>query len=309
MSLLRIAAIDFLNPAPLMWNFEHPPEAEVLAGRYWIEKMTPAECAARLGSGQADIGLIPIAAYARMPGLAVVPGCTIASLGAIRSILLVLRSPSSSAQFAPDKLVASNEPDPITPAIASALAQVRSVALDTASRTSAMYTRILFRKYWQREPEFLPHPAQLDPMLRAADAALLIGDPALFALEDRAARERRTGQRLAYLDLGQAWRDQTGLPWVSALWAVRQAALADSTLARQVTADLLASRDAGLTHRPALAAEWSARLGLPLATVTAYLTRNIHYMLDEPCLQGIARFYSDARECGLIDHEPKLNFL
>ena len=204
---------------------------------------------------------------------------------------------------------AGSEPDPYTPSILDALRAVRSVALDTASRTSATYTRILFGKYWQMTPRFLPCAAQLDRMLLAADAALLIGDPALFALEDRAAREARTGERLVYLDLGHAWQQQTGLPWVSAVWAVRRAALEDPGLARMVSSDLLASRDAGLRNLPALAVEWSARLRLPLATVETYLTRNIHYVLDEPCLAGIARFYADAVECGLIDRAPDLDFL
>ena len=310
MSLLRIAAIDFLNPAPLMWHFEHQPEAERLARRYAIEKMTPAECAARLERGEAELGLIPIASYAALPGLAIVPGCTIASLGSIRSILLVVRAGAAGlSAHGPDLIDRTeSEPDQPAPDVLEAIRSVRSVALDTASRTSAMYTRILFRKYWRGEPGFLPHKADLDSMLETADAALLIGDPALFALEDRAARERRTGERLFYLDLGQAWRQQTGLPWVSAFWAAREAALPPSE-ARTLTDDLQASRDAGLAHLPELAAEWSTRLRLPLSTVRTYLGRNIHYVLDEPCLSGIARFYADAAECGLIGGQPELRFL
>ena len=309
MSLLRIAAIDFLNPAPLMWHFEHQPEAERLARRYAIEKMTPAECAARLERGEAELGLIPIASYAALPGLAIVPGCTIASLGSIRSILLVVRAGAAGlSAHGPDLIDRTeSEPDQPAPDVLEAIRSVRSVALDTASRTSAMYTRILFRKYWRGEPGFLPHKADLDSMLETADAALLIGDPALFALEDRAARERRTGERLFYLDLGQAWRQQTGLPWVSAFWAARRSAVASA--AQAVAEDLQASRDAGLANLAALAEEWSARLGLPLATVQTYLGHNIHYILDEPCLRGIARFYADAAELGLIDRQPELSFL
>ncbi|HVU45887.1 MAG TPA: MqnA/MqnD/SBP family protein, partial [Terracidiphilus sp.] len=89
---LRVAAIDFLNPAPLMWDFEHPPLDQALAERYRIDRMLPSECAARLASGQADIGLIPIAALATTPGLGILPGCTIASKGRVRSLLLVRRA-------------------------------------------------------------------------------------------------------------------------------------------------------------------------------------------------------------------------
>jgi len=91
-SRLRIAAIRFLNPAPLMWDFEHPPLDKELASRYKIDLMLPSECADQLASGAADIGLVPIAALATIPGLRVLPGCTIASKGRVRSLLLVHRA-------------------------------------------------------------------------------------------------------------------------------------------------------------------------------------------------------------------------
>jgi chorismate dehydratase len=324
-----------------MWNFEHPPEAQQLRTRYSIQKMTPAQCAQQLRTGQADLGLIPIAEYATIPGLAIVPGCNIASLGAIRSILLVVRPASRPLAGAPSRAGLGNRrpalppailfasspaaqasptnPDALTPAVLEDLLAVQTVALDTASRTSAMYTRILFAKYWNRTPRFLPHSAELDTMLASADAALLIGDPALHALEDRAAREQRTGECLHYLDLGAAWRAQSGLPWVSAFWAVRTAALSEPAPShsalphpatiQQVTRDCTASRDAGLAHLPALADQWSERLRLPRATIETYLCHNIHYTLDPACLQGIAGFYADAEECGLIPSQPPLHFL
>jgi chorismate dehydratase len=157
---LRIAAIGFLNPAPLMWDFEHPPLAEVLERRYRIDRMTPAECAARLGDGRADIGLIPIASLATMPELRVLPGCTIASKGRVRSLILVHRAKQ-------------------------ALSELRSVAADTASRTTLAYARIMFHKWGNGGVPFVPLAADLDVMLARADAAILIGDPALLALEER----------------------------------------------------------------------------------------------------------------------------
>ncbi|MGH9560524.1 MAG: MqnA/MqnD/SBP family protein, partial [Terracidiphilus sp.] len=154
---LRIAAIGFLNPAPLMWDFEHPPLADKLARRYRIDRMTPAECAARLASGQADIGLVPIAALATSPQLRILPGCTIASKGRVRSLLLVHRA-------------------------GHALAELQSVAADTASRTTIAYAHILFQKWGNRAIQFLPMAGDLDAMLDRAEAAILIGDPALLAL-------------------------------------------------------------------------------------------------------------------------------
>ncbi len=91
-SRLRLAAIRFLNPAPLMWDFDHPPLAVPLAERYDIESMMPAQCAERLANGTADLGLVPITAFAHSNNLRIVPGCAIASKGAIRSLLLIVRA-------------------------------------------------------------------------------------------------------------------------------------------------------------------------------------------------------------------------
>lgn len=282
---LVIAAIDFVNPAPLMWDFEHEPRKSELAQRYSIVSSTPAECAQRLSSGAADIGLVPVAAYASASGQSIIPGCAIASLDHIRSIILVVRG---------DRGVAG----------------VKSVALDTASLTSATYTRILFNKLWKISPAFLPHAADLDAMLAAADAALLIGDPALLALEDRGHRRERTGERLDYIDLGREWRAWTGTPWVSAFWAVRDAAFSSATVTPgQLGHDFERSRDHGLAHIEELVSEWSARIAVPAATLRTYLTHNIHYVLDEACLEGLQLFYRYAAECGALPPPPQLKFL
>jgi chorismate dehydratase len=282
---LKIAAINFLNPAPLMWDFEHEPGKSRLAERYSIHQTTPAGCADELTQGTADIGLVPVATYAFAPSLVVVPGCAIASLGDIRSILLVVRH-------------------------ADGVKGARKIALDTSSRTSAVYTRILFHKYWNLAAEFVSHAPDLDAMLKAADAALLIGDPALLALEDRAAREERTGERLIYLDLGHEWHALTGSAWVSAFWAVRPEGLRDAGVSADAAArDFQQSRDNGLAHIDDLVAEWSARLAVPAETIHTYLTRNIHYHLDEACREGLQLFYRYGMECGALPAVPDLRFL
>ena len=87
-------------------------------------------------------------------------------------------------------------------------------------------------------------------MLAVADAALLIGDPALLALEDKDARAARTGEQLLYLDLAHEWHGFTGLPWVSAFWALRPDALEETgACATELVEDLQSSRDHGLAHR------------------------------------------------------------
>ena len=287
---LRVSAIHFLNPAPLMWSFDHEPDRSRLAERYILSSDTPAECAARLASGDADIGLVPVSALSFTPSLAVIPGCAIAARDRVRSIILVVRHQEG---VGPDDL-----------------SHVRRVALDSASRTSATYTRILFARFWQQQPEFVEHPPDLEAMLQVADAALLIGDPALLALEDRAAREQRTGEHLLYLDLAHEWHEFTGTVWVSAFWAVRPEAFRSSGPApAQVVNDFQHSRDQGVAHVDSLADEWSGRIAVPRATIHTYLSENIWYTLDEPCLAGLELFYRYGVECGALPGVPRLHFL
>jgi chorismate dehydratase len=282
---LVIAAIDFLNPAPLMWDFEHEPRATELAQRYSIISSTPAECAQHLRAGTADIGLVPVAAYPSLPNTVIVPRCAIASLDEVRSILLIVRHPDG-------------------------VQGVKRVALDTASITSSTYTRILFSKLWNKNPEFLPHAADLEAMLNLADAALLIGDPALLALEDRELREQRTGERLLYLDLAHEWRAWTGTAWVSAFWAVQEQAFTRARIpSEQVVEDFERSRDGGLDHLDQIVQEWSTRIAVPAATVRTYLNENIHYFLDDVCLDGLNLFYRYAVECGALPVVPDLRIL
>jgi chorismate dehydratase len=262
-----------------MWDFEHPPLSAPLALRDQIDRMTPSECAARLASGTADIGLIPTAALATTPGLRILPGCTIASKTRVRSLLLVRRA---------------SQP----------LTALRSVAADTASRTTLAYARILFHKWGNPTVPFLPQAADLDSMLQKADAAILIGDPALLALEERANRFERTGEELVYHDLAEEWRALTGLPFVSAVWAaVAKNSLGgdlDSETWESITEDFNKSRIHGLQNIDALAAEWSTRLPISESTIRTYLTANIHYTLDEECLEGMAVFFRTAAELQIL---------
>ena len=306
---LRVAAINFLNPAPLMWDFEHPPLDAALALRYQIDRMSPSECAARLSSGHAEIGLVPIAALATTPGLHILPGCTIASKGRVRSLLLVRRA---------------SQP----------LTKLRSVAADTSSRTTVTYARILFHKWGNPAVPFIPMSADLDAMLQRADAAILIGDPALLALEERANRFERTHEELVYHDLAEEWHSLTSLPFVSAVWATNSGVsvtspsvssplvpspsvpsplvpgpsvpspLVPSPLVpvslNQISTDFIQSRNHGLQNIEALVAEWSAKLPIPEATIRTYLTTNIHYTLDEECLEGMRVFFRTAAGLAIL---------
>jgi chorismate dehydratase len=264
-----------------MYSFEHLNEDSAALGeRYALHYTQPSQCAAELLAGRADLGLIPIAALT--PELAIVPGCTIASLDRVRSIQLIVKRPHT-------------------------LGTVKTVAADNASRSSLAYAQILFRRFEKNDPEFVPAPADPVAMLAQADAALLIGDPALLALEDREKIEAAAGP-CTWLDLAHEWHTRTRLPWVAAVWAVRPPALTHVP-AKQLIGDLNRSRELGVARIDEIVREWTPRIAIPPATIRAYLTRNLHYSLDEPCIAAIRTFRAWAAEAGVLPPLPELRFL
>jgi chorismate dehydratase len=280
--MLRVAAINFLNPAPLMWDFEHAPLAAELAANYSLHYTQPSQCAAELLANRADLGLIPIASLT--PELAVVPGCTIASLDEVRSIQLIVKSPHT-------------------------LSTVKTVSADTASRSSLAYAEILFRKFANNRPVFLPAPADPIAMLQQTDAAVLIGDPALLALEHREQIEAEVGA-CEWFDLAHEWHTRTNLPWVAAVWAVRPEALGPPRLtAAKLVEDLEASRNHGLLHIEDLVEQWTPRIDLSPKVIRHYLSHNIHYVLNTDCVRAIKLFRQYAAEVDVLPPLPELRFL
>jgi chorismate dehydratase len=262
-----------------MWDFTHPPLAAELATRYDTHFTLPNLCAAELADGSADIGLIPVAAYATTPDLAILPGPAIASLNHVRSILLLTRR-------------------------GIALEDIESVSLDSTSRTSAALVRVLFSKFIGTNPRYSTHAPDVATMLASSDAALLIGDPALLA------RQADTCGDYDRHDLSAFWRARTGLPFVFAFWAMRNSAPAETGVApAEIIRDFQHSRDQGLAHLDELVAEWTQRISLPAETIRAYWSENIHYTLDEECLEGLDLFYRYAAECDALPPAPPLNIL
>jgi chorismate dehydratase len=268
-SRLRVSAISFLNTAPLMWDFDFGE----LRRDYRVDYTLPSACAELLKNGMADIGIIPVAAYASIPDLVVIPDVAIASRGAVRSILLISKVP---------------------------VEKIKLVAVDTSSRTSVALLRVLFQKFYSSQPDFVPMQPKVKEMLKGCDAALVIGDPALLA--------KTEGCQVR--DLAADWKQFTGKSFVFAFWAVRKAAL-DGQDSAKVVRDFQTSRDHGL--QPAnierLAKEWSVRLGLFESDITSYLRDNIYYRLDADCLEGLHLFYQYAAECGVLPDAPAVEFL
>jgi chorismate dehydratase len=270
MRKLRISAISYLNTAPLMWDFEHGPAG----GPFDISYTLPSGCAKALAEGTADIGIIPAAAYASIPGLQILPDVAIASRRAVRSILLVSKVP---------------------------IEKVRSVALDTSSLTSVALTKVLFEKWLGGGRTFTPMAPNVDQMLAECDAGLVIGDPALKI------------DRSHYLtfDLAEEWIRHTGKPFVFAFWAVRNVALREADPSLDLAAIFRDSRDHGLTPSSLdeISPEWAPRLGLSEIDVHTYLTENIYYQLDAGCLEGLQLFLRYAAEIGALPAARELRFV
>jgi len=270
MRKLRISAISYLNTAPLMWDFEHGEAGS----EFDISYTLPSACARALAEGTADIGIIPAAAYAEIPGLMVLPEVAIASRRAVRSILLVSKVP---------------------------MEKVRSVALDTSSLTSVALTKVLFEKWLGGGRTFTAMAPDVEAMLADHDAGLLIGDPALKI--DRA--------RYHTVDMAEEWIRHTGKPFVFAFWAVRGDALRETATSLDLPAVFQKSRDHGLEplNLNQIAREWAPRLDITEADVRSYLTQNIHYQLDVGCLEGLRLFYQYAAEIGALPAAPELQFV
>lgn len=177
---IRISLVHYLNSAPLGWAFLHGPYRNL----FEVLPSSPAKCADQLAAGQVDIGLIPSIEYQRIHDLRIIPGISIASLGCVRSILLIKHKGKE---------------------------EIQSVALDSSSRTSVALARILLQAKMGLRPHYQTHSPDAATMLAHCDAALVIGDPALqIRLED-----------FDSLDLAGEWVGWRKKPFVCAFWACR----------------------------------------------------------------------------------------
>jgi predicted solute-binding protein len=215
----------------------------------------PAACAARLEEGSADIGLVPVGALLERP-MSIYKGTGIACRGPVRSILLV------SKVAAPD---------------------IRSLALDSSSRTSVLLARIILARRWGVEPELKTMAPSLGEMLAACDACLIIGDPAL-ALNP--AELVRSG--LHVLDLGAEWLAMTGLPMVFAVWAGRP-----NMIGAEVLID---SWQFGMDHLADIIRLEAPRRGLSPELAREYLTEHIAFDLGRREYEGMELYLRCAAE-------------
>ena len=276
MDRLRISVVEYLNTAPLVWGFTNGP----LAGKYELSFTVPSLCAEALRSGQADVAVIPAIEYQRMDDVVVLPGMTIAARDEVRSILVIAKKP---------------------------IEQARRIALDSSSRSSAALVRLLCAGRWNIAPEFVDAAPDPEAMLAEADAALLIGDPALrVALRAEASPHELSvpGYATVFMyDVAHEWREMTGRPCVLAMWVARRGAARP-----EVVADFLASREFGLNHIPEIAAKAAGQLDLPARELERYLRENIQFSLDEESRAGLELYFRLCAEAGLTPRAKPLEF-
>lgn len=229
--------------------------------------LPPAEVADRLRAGTLDAGLLPSAELARIPDLRVVPDLCIAAEHEVNSVLLLSKVPPE---------------------------EIRSLSVDANSRTSAVLVRILLAERWNVDPEIERSPPVLEAQLMRNDAALLIGDAALKA--DR--------EGLEVIDLAGEWRRLTGLPFVFAVWAVR-----DEVDNPALPFYFHQSLRFGLANLPRIVRQASRDLGLSESETHSYFTRNLKYTLGEAEERSLEEFFARARRHGLLPEAPPVDFL
>ena len=260
--MVRLGAVTYLNARPLVYGLER---SERFSMRFDI----PSECARLLHAHETDLGLIPSIEYLRGPvPYALVPGPAVISRGRVASVAIYTRR------------------DP---------GDIRTIAMDTSSRTSVALATILLKRRFGVTAEAAPMAPDLEAMLGRADAALIIGDTALF-LPDGAAGARK-------IDLGEEWSAETGLPFVYACWTGWPHAVS----VEDVTA-LQRARDEGVAQSAAVAAAYYPDDTPRQAVARRYLRDNIRYFLGSEELAGLTTFFRYASELDLVSYDGHVRF-
>lgn len=264
MSKIRVAAVEYLNALPLVHGLDARPEL------FTMQYDVPARCAALLHAGSVDLGLIPSIEYLQQPDYRIVPGIAVASDGPVASVALFSKRPATA---------------------------LRSIAVDASSRTANALLRILCAQWFDIDPTFVKMHVDLDRMLKRCDAALVIGDRALFIDHEAAGLEK--------IDLGEEWSTMTGMPFVWAVWAGRPNVVGPEHLAA-----LQAARDAGVAAREEIARRFTAANDdeEKRETVRGYLENHIECVLDERRVTSLGKFYEKAHEIGVVPATRPLRF-
>ncbi len=270
---VRLGAVGYLNARPLVCGLEQSPRFDV---RYDV----PSRCAALLHEHAIDVGLIPSIEYLRGGAYCIVPDLAIASRGPVASVALYTTKP---------------------------MTEVRSIAMDTSSRTSVALVRVLCARLYRIAPAVEVRGPDLAEMLKHSDAALIIGDNALFLDETKVPLKpgtpRGATNGVEKIDLGEAWTGMTGLPFVYAFWAGRPDALAAGDVAA-----LQRARDEGVTRGAELARAYLPDRPDRHDVAARYLQENIKYHLGDDERAGLELFYRYAAEAAVVDRAAPVRF-
>jgi chorismate dehydratase len=270
MTRVRLGAVGYLNARPLVYGLEDSP-------RFAVRYDVPSECARLLHEGSIDLGLIPSIEYLRGGPYRIVPDLAIASRGLVASVALYTTK---------------------------AIGDVRSIAMDTSSRTSVALVRVLCARLFRIQPAIESRGPDLDDMLARCDAALIIGDNALFQSASSTQSTINNQQSaIEKIDLGEAWTSLTGLPFVWAFWAGRPDALGVGDVQA-----LQHARDEGVKRPEELARAYLAYAPQRQVLGARYLRENIKYYLGDDERTGLELFYRYAAEAGVVSGTDALRF-
>jgi chorismate dehydratase len=258
----RIAASSYLNSAPLIWSFQHSSRKEEVE----LIEAVPARCGQMLAENLVEVALVPAIEYQRIPNLTVVPGVCVGSREKVRSVNLVSKT--------------------------NDLKDIRKVALDESSRTSATLVKIIFREFLGFEPQWVSAAPDLNQMLDENDAALIIGDPGMTF----------SRQGFTVFDMASLWRKHTGQGFVFAVWMIGPAASAQAR-----TIDFVAACREGVARTEEIIAFYQPLLGLERDELQTYLTENLSFFPDEELRAGLDLYYKLAHKNGLIPAVKPLN--
>ena len=266
-SRVKVGAVSFLNTKPLIYPLlenQQFPGSEAIE----LSLAVPSRLATELKDGDIDVGLIPIIEYFRTDSeYRIIRDISICSRGPVLSIQLLSRVP---------------------------IPAIRSVALDTSSRSSRALVQIVLAEKYNLHPVFHSCPPTINPGEADTDAVLLIGDAAL----------RRLGATDYTVDLGSEWTTLTSLPFVYACWVAR----GDSELG-QVPQTLSNAKECGINRIPEIVQIESQKLGFPETLCRDYLTKHIFYDLGDAEIAGLRKFYELAVKYGLAQPDVKLKFV
>ncbi|MBL7260916.1 menaquinone biosynthetic enzyme MqnA/MqnD family protein [Paractinoplanes lichenicola] len=266
----RVGHIQFLNCLPIYWGLMRSGALLDVD----LRKDTPERLSAQLVAGDLDIGPITLVEYLRhADDLLLLPNLAVGSDGPVLSVNLISTRPPAELDGRP-------------------------VALGSTSRTGVLLAQMLLSEQYGAEPEYFRCPPELTQMLIEADAGVLIGDPALRAMYEAP----RSG--LQVVDLGQAWRDWTGLPMVFAVWAVRKDfAAAHPGVVKDVHEAFQRSRDLCLGELDEVAAAAARWEPFDAETLATYF-RALDFSLGERQIAGVREFARRAAARGEVPALP-----